>query len=643
VPFYKSLKITTFLALFIVILMAVMTAKFFDLRYSRALLEKNAIEKSTELSYKIVHDVEVLSRFTDNVHDLNDILMNYLIADINYIAVYKENDKLFYKSFFNTFVSDREAYVKEYSAKVRSEQSAKVFLEKEKDILQVLVRYDLPKEEGEILSSRYGLIYFEYSLARDTEIMHMDNHNDFMFNIYWGGFLLLALYFFMDYKFIRPISKLSQATSEISEGNFSHISFFHKHGLEDEMYHLFRSFENMSKSIKENNSILENINLALEEKTQQAEKANEAKSGFLANMSHEIRTPLNAIVGFIELLLKEETDKKKIKYLSIVNQSSTSLLSIINDILDLSKIESGKLDIVVEDFSPKEVFKNIVGLYKARADEKKINFIVEISPDLPDMITLDPLRVKQILNNLFSNAIKFTPEFGFILFKVSFDDRSKLLIMEVKDSGIGIPKEKQEHIFEAFNQSKETITKEYGGTGLGLTIIKKLTTLLQGKIVVESDEGEGTRFVVTLPVKVASASTHAREEKEAVTFNQEKVLVVEDNATNQLFITLILDDFNLQYKVARNGQEAVAMFKNEDFDIILMDENMPVMNGTEATKKILEIEKDKKVTHTPIVALTANALKGDKERFLQAGMDDYLTKPIDTNRLMKTMQKHLHA
>lgn len=644
-PFYKSLKFTTPLALLILISVAVMTAKYLDLRFSRAQLEQNAIEKSRELSHKIIHDVEVLSRFTDNVHDINDILMNYLIADINYIAVYKQNDSTFYKSFFNKLISTRDEFIKKHSAKVKAEQSIEISLEQEKDILQVLVRYALPKKDQEVLSSRYGLIYFEYNLERDIEIMHMNNHNDFMFNIYWGMVILLSIYLFMIFKFIRPISKLSQATSKISEGNFSHEDFFQQHGVEDEIYHLFRSFENMSKSIKENNFTLERVNLTLQVKTMQAQKANEAKSGFLANMSHEIRTPLNAIVGFIELLLKEETDKKKINYLSIINQSSTSLLSIINDILDLSKIESGKLDIVMEDFSPKEAFKNIVDLYKVRADEKKINFIVEIPTDLPDMITLDPLRLKQILNNLFSNAIKFTPSLGYILFKVFCDYEKNLLIIEVKDSGIGIAKEKQAHIFEAFNQSKDTITKEYGGTGLGLTIIKKLITLLKGKIVVQSDEGKGSRFIVTLPAKIASVRTYSPEDKdkeEEITFNQEKVMVVEDNVTNQLFITLVLDDLNLQYEVANNGQEAVTMFENKKFDIILMDENMPIMNGTEATKKILEIEKEKQLKHTPIVALTANALKGDKERFMQAGMDDYVTKPVDTNKLVQIIKRLLN-
>ena len=385
-------------------------------------------------------------------------------------------------------------------------------------------------------------------------------------------------------------------------------------------------------------SKIEQKNRDLIQETKISTQANQAKSEFLANMSHEIRTPLNAIVGFIQILQKNETDKTKQHYLTIIETSSKSLLHVINDILDLSKIESGKLDIALNDFSLEKALENIIELYTPRMNEKKINFIVELANGLPKRVKSDELRLKQIIDNLLSNALKFTPELGFILLKADYRPDRESLLIEVRDSGIGIPKKRQTAIFDAFTQSDASTTKDFGGTGLGLSISKKLVSMLKGSITLQSEEGKGSRFIIELPIAISSSEEESAETSSDILFNGEKILLVEDNKTNQLFATLILDELNLTYIIANNGKEAVEKFQEEDFSLILMDENMPIMNGTEATQEIIRLEKENKDVHTPIIALTANALKGDEERFISAGMDDYLSKPVDTPLLAKKIR-----
>ena len=370
----------------------------------------------------------------------------------------------------------------------------------------------------------------------------------------------------------------------------------------------------------------------------QLEDALEQKSRFLANMSHEVRTPLNAILGFLTLLEDKETDQEKLKYLKIIRSSSDSLLNIINDVLDLSKIESGKLSIHPVDFDPYEDLIATAELFQAKSAEKNITFQIRYNRQMPEKLHGDVLRIKQILTNLLSNAVKFTPEGSKIKCIIWYKDGR--LNIKVKDYGIGIDAKKQREIFDPFIQVE---SEEKSGTGLGLSISKELTDLLGGTLSLESTPGRGSTFTLSLPV----APVKSRPKPSQNTHTAEKldgdVLVVEDIEANRMFVCIILQNAGLRCDTANNGAEAVEKYRGNRYDLILMDENMPVMGGTEAAKHIAAIEKEQALAHTPVVALTANALHGDKERFLQAGFDDYLSKPVDPATLLATLSTHLQA
>jgi signal transduction histidine kinase len=367
-----------------------------------------------------------------------------------------------------------------------------------------------------------------------------------------------------------------------------------------------------------------------------AEQATKHKSQFLAKMSHEIRTPLNAIIGFITLLREKETDETKLKYLDIISNSSDSLLQIINDILDISKIESGKLEIEPQNFNPYKDLITTAELFQAKAAEKDIVLKIKYNSSIPELLYGDVLRIKQIFSNLLSNAIKFTPN-GSVVKSVIWYKNGQLNIL-VKDYGIGISEEQQKKIFQPFTQADGSIVRKYGGTGLGLTISMELSRLLGGKLQLKSAEGKGSTFILTLPVPLGKEEK--KDEEDSILSLDGHILVVEDYEANRMFVAIILENAGLTYEMANDGVEAIEKFKNGKFDLILMDENMPKLNGTEATKEILKIEKEQGLKHTPVISLTANALKGDREQFLAAGFDDYLSKPIDPQKLLKTM-KHL--
>ncbi len=372
-----------------------------------------------------------------------------------------------------------------------------------------------------------------------------------------------------------------------------------------------------------------------------AEQSALQKSQFLANMSHEIRTPLNAIIGFISLLSENETDATKIKYLNVIKNSSDSLLQIINDILDISKIESGKLDIEAVNFNPYTDLMPTAELFQAKASEKDVLLRIHYNNNMPSVLYGDMFRVKQIIANLLSNAIKFTPSGALVKYIIWY--KSGKLNIKVKDYGIGIAEDKQKSIFDSFSQADGSTAREYGGTGLGLAISLKLAKMLGGSLTLKSTEGKGSSFLLSVPMPLGE-KPEEKIEKMVENYDsiaKKHILLVEDNTTNQMLAGIILDNAEMTYEIANNGLEAIEKFKTNTYDLILMDENMPKLNGIAATKEILRIEKEKNLLHTPIIALTASALKGDKERFLNAGMDNYLTKPIEPNMLLESIKSTL--
>jgi len=404
-----------------------------------------------------------------------------------------------------------------------------------------------------------------------------------------------------------------------------------------------RTIQNVvnQKKLKYYHTKMKEMNLELREAKEIAENASEQKSLFLANMSHEIRTPLNAITGFITLLNNEETDPKKQKHLQVVKNASDSLLQIISDILDISKIENGLLEIEPANFDPYEDLITVAELFQAKAAEKGVVLKIQYNHLMPKTLYSDVLRIRQIFSNLLSNAIKFTPA-GSDVKCIIWYAKGRLNI-RVKDYGIGISKEKQKVIFDSFYQVEGT-AQGYGGTGLGLAISSELATMLEGEITLKSEAGKGSAFLLSIVMPIVEEA----QDESAVPYVENSplkghILLVEDYEANRMFVGIILDNAGITYETANNGIEAIEKFKNGKYDLILMDENMPELGGVGATKAIIQIEKEREQTHTPIISLTANALKGDRERFLQAGMDDYLSKPVDPDNLLRVIRNFMEA
>lgn len=363
-----------------------------------------------------------------------------------------------------------------------------------------------------------------------------------------------------------------------------------------------------------------------------------AKDEFFSNMSHELRTPLNAIIGFSQLLSQKLRDEKEKKQALSILSSGTHLLYLINDILDLSKMESGKFSLEPHAFNCDKALHLLMNDYVENIKSKELDFELR-DENLNHVLFGDWLRISQIITNLLGNAIKFTPQHGRVSLGVKYDEKG--LLIQVTDSGIGMEKEVMKRIFNSFEQADNSTTREYGGTGLGLSISKQLVDLMHGNFKVESTKGVGSYFEVFLPLEIDKSSNDKDEVKVEVyepgtTQFEGAVLVAEDNKTNQLLIMMMLEEYALSCDIANDGLEAVIMCQDKTYDLILMDENMPTMNGITAMHKIHEMG-----VKTPIVALTANAMKGDKERFIDAGMDGYIPKPIESDVLQDVLQRYL--
>ena len=379
---------------------------------------------------------------------------------------------------------------------------------------------------------------------------------------------------------------------------------------------------------------------------QEALNAGQAKEYFLSNMSHEIRTPLNAILGFVNLLMDEDISQTHKKYLNTILESSQTLLSIINEILDFSKLRSGKFTIEPKIFSPYEELHHAVELFLASAKSKNITIDLHIDKKLESELYADILRIRQIISNLISNAIKFTPKDGLI--KVDISSKDEILRVSVEDNGIGISQDEIENIFTPFVQVNHYEKHKSSGTGLGLSISHQLAKLMGGNIELESTLGKGSKFSINIPIKIHNPKPFdtkkykPKEHKQSIDIGfRGHILVAEDNEANQELIKILLAKYGLSFELAQNGLEAFNFYKKNSYDLILMDEQMPVMDGNEAVKKILKYEKQNSLKHTPVCALTANVIKGDKERGLLSGFDAFLGKPIILKDLQRVFLKYL--
>jgi signal transduction histidine kinase/CheY-like chemotaxis protein len=566
-------------------------------------LKKNKVKDVTILAKIIAQNNQSALLFDDSKTATESLYSLIANKDIEYACILNKNNKIFSESNF-TF------------KKIIPPQNEQQI---SKDPNSIQVFHDIIFQ-GEKLGSLYI-------------ISNLDQVNNQIKIAITTGVLILFISIFISYiltyiiqKIItNPILELAAISSKISKNK----DYSTKINIErdDEIGTLVNSFNNMLGEIDKQNIELTSAKI-------KAEQSSIAKQQFLANMSHEIRTPLNGIDGMAKLLEKTSLTKEQQEYNLAIRTSSDNLLVIINDILDFSKIEAGKLTIEKIGFNLKEIINRIINTMSYKTEEKGINLESEIDINISEILIGDPTRINQIIINLLNNAIKFTSK-GCVKLKCKLVGKSPItntIKFEVIDTGIGVDPKNISKIFENFSQEDESTTRKFGGTGLGLTISKQLIELFNGELKVKSKKGKGTTFYFTVEFPLGSSKDWLKEEITVTNWESlkhKKVLLVEDNKINQFLATTILKNWKMKVEVAENGLIAIEKLKDQNFDVVLMDMQMPIMGGIEATGIIREELK----SSIPIIALTARAIKGVDEECFEAGMNDYISKPFNQSEL----------
>ena len=534
------------------------------------------------------------------------------------------------------------------------------------DFLEGYARLILPAGSNEIRSLRYGTVFIRY----DRGYVNQGSLRNLLISIslLWvsGALLTLIIVYLLNRSVLKPVKLLTDYAVRLGEGHYQQELTVSGEG---ELAHLLNAFENMRTALLGHINALKYTHTLLEKKVEQrtaelvdakklaeqsqltAENANAAKSRFLANMSHELRTPMNGIIGMTNLALQDGLDEKQNNHVLKANQCALTLLDLLNDILDFSKIEAHKMELEQVDFELSDVFENLHNIIDLKCQEKSINFNLDIAPEIPAYLYGDPLRLGQVLINLAGNAVKFTPENGHVEVSAALHDADKenlTLHFSVKDDGIGIDQAQQKTLFKSFSQADVSTTREYGGSGLGLAISSNLVKMMGGDIWYDSTVGAGStfHFIVKLARGETPATSLYHEETPQLSgenisqrLHGSRILLVEDNEINMELVMELLSLQGVEVKSAYDGQDALNILDTDkEFDLILMDCQMPVLDGYSTTKKI---RRDMRLKDMPVIALTANVMKGDREKALDIGMNDFIAKPVDPEQLFHTVARWL--
>lgn len=483
-----------------------------------------------------------------------------------------------------------------------------------------------------------------------------DARNSLLRRTLWVGAAVLVIFSCLlavaGYWLTRPLRQLTAASRQIRAGDYD-VKL--ETGNTDDIGVLTENFRHMAAEVKRRigeltqSEALQRRYLAdlqrehaeLEVARATAVAASQAKSDFLAKMSHEIRTPMHGILGMVDLLKESNLADDQRERVEIVRRSGEALLDVVNDVLDFSKIQSGRLELESISFSPVEVVEDTVHLFVPKAHGCGLSLTAEVAADVPRTVLGDPTRLRQMLGNLVGNAVKFT-ERGSIVVRMLRAGPGRLAI-EVQDTGIGISIEAQRRIFDPFSQADDSTTRRYGGTGLGLAITSQIARMMGGTLAVDSEPGKGSTFRLELPMEEVAAADlqpSAGGADSVQTFDA-RVLLVEDNQVNQLLANALLTKLGCTTRIAANGYDAVALYGEGGFDLVFMDCHMPGMDGYQATATIRLMESRSGAPRIPIVALTANVMKGERERCLDAGMDDYVPKPFGMRDIADVLSRWL--